>query len=240
MGDGWLRRSVTIGAVVAVVAIAVVAVAYSLGVQGSQDAGTDSDALLMVFECPDEDGGHVAWVALEMDFAEGTLTAKETSAAATVAGTSASTVRDAYPFGGPGAVAAALAGGSAVPPAVGVSADAWAELLGEGSGVTVELPDPVNVFDGERLVQFDAGETAVDGTSACALLVASKYMDAELASQVRRAVTESTAAALLASPESLARFAEDGRLTSSVSERATRSLSEKLRETLGAAEYRAE
>lgn len=224
MDEGWLRRSLLVGALLAFAAVTVTIAAYYLGTRGPSAAAVDR--ALVVFECADGEGTRVAWVAYDVDLAARTVAAVDTSVGVTVPGTTASTLRDAYPFGGPAAVGAAYSRAARVAaiPVLAVPASRWRELLGEATGTVVELPHPVNVYAGGRLTQFEPGANPVDGSTACELLAASAYLDPELAESIRAAVTDATRAALAKSGSFLMDEARAGRLRSDASVRAALSV----------------
>jgi hypothetical protein len=81
---------------------------------------------------------------------------------ATGSGTSARTLGAAYPFGGGRAVASALGAARGVAPPHWVVLDARTMAgLGSPGPVSVDLPRPVDVFDGVNLYSFPAGAAAV-------------------------------------------------------------------------------
>ncbi len=232
--------SVALGALLAtgVVLLAVAAFAVLSGGFGATSGG--ADRVLLVFECPDAQGVRVAWVALELDLVSGAIRGVETSVPATLGGAGSLLARDAHPFGGPGAVAEALAGAGEVRPmpAIGLSQDDWRELLGRGGGAGVDLPGQVNVFDGDRLVLLEAGWTPIDEDSVSPLLSATAYLEPAVATGVRRAVTSATAQALIAQPDYLAAARAERRIASSVSPGATRRLAQRASAALARASFR--
>lgn len=229
MEDGWLGRSLLVGALLAFAAVIVSAGAFYLGSRGGGASGAAVDRVLVVFECPDGQGTRVAWVAYDVDLAARTVTAVDTSVAVTVSGTAASTLRDSYPFGGPAAVGAAYSrvAGVAAIPVVAVSEASWRELLGEGAGTVVELPGPVNVFAGGRLTGFERGPNPVTGSTAPELLAASSFLGPGLASSIRAAVADATRAALAGRTSFLREEARSGTLRSNTSAHVAHSLAER-------------
>ncbi len=160
------RRAAIIGAVLALVCVAAVAGAAVLG-NMSTSAERDSAAngpVLVAVVLPDADG---VLTVRQMDVVQrmGTtlrLTGVDPLTSATVPGTSAKTLADAFSFGGGAGLAAAVAG-SHRRPSAGVDsggAGALQRLLG-AKRVTFALRDGVEVFDGTELYSFPAGRAQV-------------------------------------------------------------------------------
>lgn len=210
MTKGSLGRSLRAGATLAAVLVAVaVAAVYVWGEVMERNAPPPERALL-VFSNPDEDGTRVAWVVIDLDLEARTMRAVDTSTSVSIPGTSYSIFRDAFAFGGGGAVADVYSRVASAPvlPALEISEEDWVSLVGDGAGVGVRVPVAVNVFTGEELVGVSSGTTTVTGDSIHPLLLASAYLSPEEAAEVRFRVTEATAKALRAHPGLLAELAE--------------------------------
>ena len=89
----------------------------------------------------------------------------------TVSGTSANTLRAAYPYGGGQALAAGIAQARAVAEPHWVVVDgATLERLGAGTTLAVHLYRPVEVFDGTRLSSFPSGTVEVEASQVGPLM----------------------------------------------------------------------
>jgi len=156
------KRWVLIGAASAVVLVALVvgALVMSTGAgRGSAASSAAPTTVVVVFAMAGEDGVQAAQLVAAVDVATGAFELRETSATVSIPGTSYSRLRDAYPFGGAQAVAAALGGGSIAAGTgwVDVSQEAWQRLL--ASGVDVTIPEAFQTFDdvAERYSDFEVG-----------------------------------------------------------------------------------
>jgi hypothetical protein len=76
----------------------------------------------------------------------------------TVSGTSANTLRAAYPFGGGAALSTGIGQARGIPaPYWIVVDDAALQRLATGASIPVQLDKPIDVFDGKRLSSFPSG-----------------------------------------------------------------------------------
>ncbi len=157
------RRAAVLGAVLALVCVAAVAGAAVLGnlsTSAERDSAVNGPVLVAVV-LPDADG---VLTVRQMDVVQrmGTtlrLTGVDPLTSATVPGTSAKTLADAFSFGGGAGLAAAVAGatGDRVQAWIVVGPVALQELLGAQT-VTFALLNGVEVFDGAELYSYPAGE----------------------------------------------------------------------------------
>jgi hypothetical protein len=187
-----------IGAALAVVLVAAAVVALVLLRPGAgTGAGTTAapSKVVVVFAMGDEDHIVTAQLVVVVDVASGRYELHDTSATVPIPGTSYTQLRDAYPFGGAQAVAAALDGGSIKPGTawVDVSPQAWQRLL--AAGVDVTITAPFQTFDDvtEHYSQFETGPQHVAATDLWGLVNGLSYLDAE----ERSTITDALAAASL-------------------------------------------
>lgn len=192
---GGFGRAALIGAFVAVVLAAGLAVAGYLGLLEGLLPAQKVDRLLVIATAPDKSGVEVATVAFVLEADGSRATVLDTFEPVTVAGTSAKNAREALPYGGGDAVAEALAGqtaGEALPWVV-LSAASWEKLVNDAGGVTATVPADVNVYTDGRLTLVDAGTRRLTGAEAVALASGVDYLDQ---GSTRAAVTDSLSAGL--------------------------------------------
>ena len=195
----------------ALVCILVIAAAVVvLGrVRSAGVAAEDLTRVLLVAAAPDENGDVVAQIVAVLDLTASpdSLTPISPATPATIPGTSYSTIGDAYPFGGGGAVAAAFARAEKSDPLpyVAVGPDTLAGLLADMEPVRLTLPAGMSVFDGERLYTFGRGATSVDASELAAVFKGAPYLSASERAALDAELSEMLADALAgASPEALA------------------------------------
>ena len=172
-------------ATVAVVIWLVLSGALPTGAKRAQASA--EGPVLVALVLPDADGVNVPRAIELYARMNGklTLTAIDPDQEATVSGTSAKTLADAYTFGGGGALADAyaLSGGADEPAWVVVGQDAWNALRG-GAPVELNIPAPLEVFDGSRLYSYPQGPTSVPVAEVRRVLDGVQL----LSSQLRRGV----------------------------------------------------
>lgn len=198
-------RSVLVGATLAVVVVAAAVAALVMLRPGAGGGAADSNVpskVVVVFAMAGEDNAVTAQMVAVVDAKTGRYEIKETSSTVSIPGTSYSLLRDAYPFGGAKAVAAALDGGSikAGTGWVDVSPEAWQRLL--APGVDVTITEPFDTFDevSERYSEFEIGMQHVAAADLRSLVMGVAYLGAgsrwtiqgELASASLRALASTT------------------------------------------------
>jgi hypothetical protein len=198
-------RSVLVGASLAVVVVAAAVGALVILRPTSGGGSADSKApseVVVVFAMPGEDHAVTAQLVAVVDVKSGRYELKETSSTVSIPGTSYSLLRDAYPFGGAKAVAAALEGGSiqAGTGWVDISPEAWQRLL--AAGVEVTITEPFDTFDevSERYTEFEVGGQRIESADLGNLVNGLAYLGAdqrtaiqgELASASLRALASTT------------------------------------------------
>lgn len=153
------------GVIAALLVVAAVAGGlYALNRSRKAAAGLDAASrVVVVFALPAEDGAVTAQLIVVVDPKATPAAYKVVDASSTVTlpGTSYSTLRDAYPFGGAAAVATAMDGGVLKPDTawVEVTPAAWAKLV--QAGVEVTITENFDTFDGTRFTEFPAGPQRV-------------------------------------------------------------------------------
>lgn len=202
---GAPRRVVLAAVLVVVLAAAAVAFYLVWGRDGAVSA-EELDRVLIVAASPDEDGSVVAQVIVVADLSADPAALEPVSPAraATIPGTTYSTLADAYPFGGGGGVAEALAraeGGASLP-FVALDAEQFSAAVKEAGGMKVTLPAAMSVFDGEDLYTFKAGTHELTADEVRAVLKGAPYLtegerarlDAELGSALAALLADQPAA----------------------------------------------
>jgi hypothetical protein len=175
-----------IGAVCALLLVAVGVGALLLNRRATSAPDALPPRVLIVFALPGEDNATTAQLIVSVDTASGRYQLVDTTSTVVIAGTPYTSLRDAYPFGGAKAVAAALAdaSGAQEPGWVDVSFDAWKRLL--VTGVDVTLPEGFDTFDDvtERYSEFLAGPQHISAEDVRGLVNGLPYLDGAARSSV--------------------------------------------------------
>jgi anionic cell wall polymer biosynthesis LytR-Cps2A-Psr (LCP) family protein len=185
-----------LGAVAALlVAVGVFAWAvYLRPARSDVDVKSPSEVIVVVGGAT-TDGPIVAQLIARL--AQGRLTYVSPDTTTTISGTSYSTLRDAYAFGGAAAIARAVAPDAGSPVGwVDVGPEAWTKMVDSAGGATVTVPVAVHVFDGSRLLDLDAGEHHLAGHELASLLLATDGLPTEARSEVKKALLRSLFAGL--------------------------------------------
>lgn len=174
MSGSGLWRPVLIGALAAILLIGGLVVALQVGLIPSSTAPTEGAAekgVLLAVTLPAEDGVVTPRVVVYYPPGGGTPQLVDPKKPATVAGTSANTLGDAYAFGGGSGLTRAFsaATNAATPLYVTVDQTTWRRLFAADT-ISVELTSPVDVYTGTDLVSFPEGLVAVDATQSALLL----------------------------------------------------------------------
>lgn len=194
-------RVVVVGAVMGVVAVAAFVVAALTGVlPGARPVAVPLDQpVLVMLVMPDANGVVVPRV-IDLYSPLGAVTqlrSVDPSMPATVAGTTAQTLAEAYSYGGGGGVASAYATGAGVtqPAWVVIGPDAWLALV-PGASLRLDLPSDMQVFDGTRLYAFSAGSGDVPTAETAQLFDGAAYLAADQQSSLRSQVGDAMESAL--------------------------------------------
>lgn len=194
-------RAIRIAVGALVVVAAAVAVLFATGRIGATGvAAEDLTRVLLVGAAADENGDVVAQIVAIADVSGTGATLEPVSPAmsVTIPGTTYDTLADAYPFGGGAGVASALArarGGDPLP-YVALSASGIEAALEQEGSVTLALPAPMSVFDGEQLFTLASGTRTLGPAEVAAVFKGAPYLtrteraelDAELAGLLARLV----------------------------------------------------
>lgn len=189
------RRAIAVGIVMALLTGAVVGggAFWWVRTRGALAESSKPGRVVVVFAGPDEEGAQVAHVVAVLDTSTGTWEYPDPLAKVTVAGTSYERLREAYPFGGAQAVATAL-GASEKDGWVDVPFDAWRRLISDG--VVAEVPERMNVFDGDRLVAFQAGRSTIPADDVSLLMNGATYLDSGARISLATSLASASVAAL--------------------------------------------
>lgn len=194
--DGWtFRKALVAGAVVGLLSSAALG-AYVWWSGGLEGSSVSADDVALVLVLPDEQG--VAIPRTITRYRDGAATHVDPLATARIPGTTYDALRDAYPFGGGAGVASALAEaqgtGSQVPAYVVVDLDGWLALAATGGGpLTLDVPEHMEVFDGEWLYTFAEGVQRIEAGEVAALLSGAEYLEAPQRESLRIQVAEELA-----------------------------------------------
>lgn len=204
MGNGT-GKAALVGGAVALVCIVAFAAAVFLGVvptAADKTAAVDKSSMLVAVVLPDSDGVLTVRSLDRYEHVDGPLriSSVDPLADAMVPGTSASTLADAYKFGGGDGLAAAYAQGADVekPGWLIVGPGAWADLIGETS-VSVHLNTNIEVFDGTELYSYPEGTATVSAAQIPQLMNGATYLDAAGRRTVREAIGDALTPVLLRS-----------------------------------------
>lgn len=146
-------------------------------------AGSDApDSMMIIALAEDSDGAQVAALigVVDANAAADSLEVIDPMLEVESSGTSYSLLKDQYPFGGGGAVAAA-AGKPAAEERMGwvaLPAETWTRIIDSAGGLEHEVPTPVNAYVGGELFVIDAGTQVVSGAMAHALTVSALHAEA--------------------------------------------------------------
>jgi hypothetical protein len=197
------RRAALIGAVLALVCIAAVTGAAVLG---NMSTGAERDSavngpVLIAVVLPDADGV-LTLRQLDMIQRVGTtlrVTGVDPLTSATVPGTSAKTLADAFSFGGGAGVASAVGGTAGEQPQawIVVGPAALQRLLG-AKPVSFGLREEIQVFDGTELYSFPAGTAQVPAEQVARLMDGAVYLDASDRTAIRSDLGDAVVPALVA------------------------------------------
>lgn len=164
---GAVRGGVLAGLVAVLLAGAALAYLRLSGERLPFERPREVNEVLVIAALPDENGDVVAQVIAKADLARGAVSSIDPSTTVTIPGTTYSSLRDAYPFGGGDGVARAVAALHAAEPMpwIALGPDGVARVLEGGARFEVQLEEPMSVFDGERLYEFAAGTVTVGNVS---------------------------------------------------------------------------
>jgi hypothetical protein len=195
-------RAAVVGGVVGLVCVAGIVVAFVLvgsSTNASRTAAADGPVLVALV-LPDANGALALRSLDRYSFSgdTGTITGVDPLTSATVAGTSATTLADAYAFGGGGGLAAAYARstGGPAPAWIVVDLGSWQKLMGS-EGVRLRLATPIEVFDGTNLYSYPAGSISVPAAEIAHVMDGAAYLSPAERKSIRMAVGDALALKLM-------------------------------------------
>jgi len=198
MNGFW--RAVLVGGVLGILVVGGIVAAVALGVvPGKHDHAVQASEgpVLVALVMPDADGASAVRAVEVIARAGGSLraTAVDPLTSATVPGTSATTLAEAYAFGGGAGMASAYSQvkGGVDPIWVVVRPEAWAALM-SSARIPVTIPADIEVFDGKQLYSFAQGETSFPAGQVAQVMNGA----AHLSSADRAVLREAVGAHLLA------------------------------------------
>lgn len=212
-----MLRAAGWGAVVAVVLLAVAAALVLTGVVDIDPQPKVPERLLVIATAPDDEGTEVAAVAFVIEAAAEAPVILDVDATVTVPGTSASSARNAFPFGGGDAVASALdyQTGERLDWIV-VPWPRWSELVDAQSGIQVEVPERVTAYRDGRLIVVEEGTQRLEAAEVVALATAAPFVSEGSREVLSRSLGSALSAVVLAESAGLADAVDDGRVDSSL------------------------
>lgn len=181
---------------------------YRVGMVRLPAASAESlTRVLIVAASPDEDGDVVGQMLVIVDLRESPLGIEAVSPdlRVTIPGTTYTRLGDAYPFGGGSTTAVALgrALGEDRLPYLAMTPEELAAAVDEAGGVTVAVPAPMSVFDGDRLYVLKTGTQSLDSGDLRALLMGAPYLTQGQRDELDASLAEALVRVLAASPEAV-------------------------------------
>lgn len=216
---GGVGRAVVIGALLAVLALLIGGGLLVSGAVELPRDGAPVERVLVIGTVPLAEGGDAAAFALVIDSRTEKYETLDTLAPTTVAGTSATTARDAFAYGGGDSVAAALSAqtnGEALPWVV-LPASLWARLLDADGGVDATVERGISAFIDGGLTVVEPGRRSLTGTEAVALAASADFIaDSASGQEVLRTIAEGIGSALAGSSLSLSELVTSGEAESDI------------------------
>lgn len=220
----WLWRGVAVLLTIAFAVAAWEGYDYLLLTRAPQD-------VLVVGTVRAEDGSGVAGFAFVMDSGGAVVSVVDVLADRSIPGSSARTLREAFPLGGAGLVSATVRrelGGSSRQ-WIALEPEAWAQLVDAAGGMRADSGNRVDVYLGERLVTLRPGTVRYDGSRSVALATGLEYIDSPKSRlEVQESLAGAVAAGLSSEPDLITRALESGQLSSSLRRRQLAALTESL------------
>jgi len=172
--------------------------------------------VLLVVALPDENGDIVAQLIADIDASGATVRpivrSVDPTTPVTVAGTSFDRLRDSYPFGGGQGVAssyARLVGGEPLP-YIDLGPEAVEALLDASGGITLDLPQAMNVFDGQRLYTFSQEQVTADAAEFRAIVNGAGYLPTDERKMVLQQACERVSELLVRYPGGIGAAVDGG------------------------------
>jgi len=202
MSGFW--RAVLVGGILGLLAVGGFVAAVALGlVPGTHDHSVQAaeGPVLLALVLPDPEGVSTVRAIEVFERAGGELRTSpiDPLTSATVPGTSATTLAEAYAFGGGEGLASAYTqlNGGTVPVWVVVEPQGWDSLMGAGA-IAVTIPADIEVFDGKQLYSYAAGDTSFPANEAAQVMSGAAYLSPTDRAVLREAVGDQLVPALAA------------------------------------------
>lgn len=175
-------------------------------------------SLLVVCAVPDDSGTDVAGLTFVVDASTGEVSAIDPYTAGPVPGTSAGTPREALPFGGGQAVAAALSPQTGEPDVAWVvlPVATWTALVDEAGGIEIDVPVAISTYGDGELIVMNPGRQLMSGSQAAALTRAVVHIDEATRSKVVDELTASVGSVVAQSGAQLGEAVGSGEAQSSL------------------------
>ncbi len=199
-----LGRAVLVGGILGVLAVGGLAAAVALGVvPGTHDHAVQAKEgpVLVALVLPDAQGARAVRVVEIFESAGGSMltAAVDPLTSATVPGTSATTLAEAYAFGGGEGLASAYAqvNGGVNPVWIVVEPKAWETLMGTGR-ILVTVPADIEVFDGTQLYSYAKGDSSFPADDVAQVMNGAAHLSATDRATLREAVGDQMMVAVAA------------------------------------------
>lgn len=215
-----MLRAAIVGAMTALILALSVVVLVATGALDVFSNAQPPERLLIIATVPDEDGSEAAAVAFVLSRGSASPVFVDVDATVTVPGTSASSPRMAYAFGGGDAVAVALKTqtGGDVLQWVALPSDVWSDLVDQAGGMRATVPTGVSAYRNGSLVLVESGLQELNGLQAVALASGASFLPPDLRESTTRALQSGLYDVVgAASVKPLDQLLAEGRATGSLS-----------------------
>ncbi len=197
-----LWRAVLIGSVLGILVVAIgVSVVMSGVVPGRHDHAVQAaeGPILVALVLPNADGAHEVRVVSVFKRAGDAMRMSPVDplTSATVPGTSATTMAEAYAFGGGDGLAKAYTEnkGGTPPVWVVVEPKAWSALT-DGREIPVVVPADIEVFDGRQLYSYAQSASSIPAAEVAQVMSGAAFLSAEKRAILREAVGDALVTAI--------------------------------------------
>lgn len=212
-----IGRAILLGAVLGVMVVSAAVIAFVL--LSSRAERASMDKALLVVTGPGKEQAAVVYVVDEIDFRTSPPTVRSIDPLrqVTVPGTSYRRLREAYPFGGSVGVAKALASveGTRALPVLELTAGAWESVA--GSGIDIDVPNRIYIFNGDRLATFDPGSRHLAAGDVYDLGMGSEYLSSADRLALQRALGTAAVRAVAENRDMLLSLRASGQIKSDLS-----------------------
>lgn len=199
MQSGGFTRALISGALIGLILVAaVLGYLFWRGLEHSKTAGPDDVIVMLVL--PDEEGVILPRVIDRYESSADTLSIGHVDPRATaqIPGTSYTLLRDAYSFEGPAGIIDAIAPDIDRRPSYIVLDATGIERLAGSQAFELDIPEHMEVFDGQRLRTFEQGTTTISAEDLGLLFLGAEYLNDAAQQSVREQVGETISRLLAA------------------------------------------